>query len=182
MNKRGTPLAENRGNPRPLWKDYPRFLTKGVPLLFKWGYPLRANAPTRSSSRRPSSALCVCTCGGPRARVRKSTKSAHDRGSVRPKSVHDLQADPCHGRRSAAVAGRSSPWVGIIGVRGDGDRPNARIFLRFRIPWGLPHARRRRGESCSWPTALSARTRTDGREALFRSCRRKMTMPATPEP
>ena len=34
LNKRGTPLAENRDNLRPSWEGYPRFLTKGVPLLF----------------------------------------------------------------------------------------------------------------------------------------------------
>ena len=48
--KRGTPLTENRGNPHPSWEDYPRFLTKGVPLFIKWEYPFRTNGSTSGFS------------------------------------------------------------------------------------------------------------------------------------
>ena len=50
----------------------------------------------------------------PLGRVRKSAKSAHE-GPVRPKSVHDLPAGPCHARGCGAVARRSLPRTQIWG-------------------------------------------------------------------
>ena len=71
-----------------------------LPCLVVYGNRRKARwaayAPQRRV-RKPSQA----TLG----RVRKSAKSAHDKGPVRPKSVHDLQTGPCLGRESARVAG-----------------------------------------------------------------------------
>ena len=41
----GTPLVKNRGQSSHDGQGLPRFSAKGVPLLFKWGYPFRETHP-----------------------------------------------------------------------------------------------------------------------------------------